>query len=346
MKNLFLLLIAGLAAGCSATNIVSMTVTEPAPVELPSYLKRVGTVNRSMTSSKGGKTMDDIDKVLSAEGKNLDKDGAAECMAGLSDQLQQNSRFEAVISIKEEPLDNPNFGVFPSPMAWDKLATICASNKLDGLFVLEFYDTDSKVNYAMNNVTVKGPLGFDIPAIEHVVTVNTIIKTGWRIYDNTGKNIIDEFVVTEGITSTGRGINPAKAAAAIMGRKQAVNNISRSIGQSYANSIVPYRIRVKRDYYVKGSDNFKAAKRKAQTGNWDGAAELWQSETKNPKAKVAGRAHYNMAIINEINGELDEAINWAKLAYENFNDKIALRYVKILNNRKAKNQILERQQQQ
>lgn len=49
-----------------------------------------------------------------------------------------------------------------------------------------------------------------------------------------------------------------------------------------------------------GSINFKIAKRRAQTGNWEGAAGLWMTELNNPKAKITGRAYYNMAISNEL----------------------------------------------
>ncbi len=106
---------------------------------------------------------------------------------------------------------------------------------------------------------------------------------------------------------------------------------------------MPYRSRVTRDYYVRGTDQFRIARRKAQTGNWDGAAALWQQETDHPKAKVAGRACYNMAIISEINGELDQAIGWAQKAYETYNNKLALRYIQMLERRKIKTEILNDQ---
>ena len=59
--------------------------------------------------------------------------------------------------------------------------------------------------------------------------------------------------------------------------------------------------------------------------------------------KIAGRACYNMAIINEINGNLDEALKWAQKSYEDYNDKLGIRYVRILENRKYKNDILKNQ---
>jgi len=50
-----------------------------------------------------------------------------------------------------------------------------------------------------------------------------------------------------------------------------------------------------------------------------------------------------MAIINEINGELDEAVNWASKSYSDFNNKEALDYVNVLKGRIQRNQVLQAQ---
>ena len=139
------------------------------------------------------------------------------------------------------------------------------------------------------------------------------------------------------MNTLGKGINPLKAVEAIMGRKEAVLQSSTTIGSNYSTRVLPYTIRVSRDYYVRGTDKFKTAKRRAQTGNWDGAAELWNEEVDNPKRKIAGRATYNMAIINEINGDLNKAIEWASISYTDYKNKLALSYINVLKRRIAKN---------
>lgn len=346
MKKLILLVMAAAFIGCSATNTVTMSVQEPAPVDLPPHMKRIGIVDRSQ-SAENDRILDKIDRVLSAEGKNLDKDGAGESITGLAEELKRNERLDLVTELNSEDLKlgNPEFGAFPNPVSWDTIEEICEAHQLDGLFSLEFYDTDTEINYDAKKTTIKGPVGLEIPALEHHAVVNTVIKTGWRIYDSAGRHIIDEFVITEQFTSTGKGVNPVEAVSAITGRKETVLQISNEIGRSYAQSVIPYWTRVKRQYFVKGNDNFEIAKRRAQTGNWEGAGELWLKETKNPKSKIAGRATYNMAIISEINGEIEEAMAWARKSYEDYSEKRALGYLRILENRKARMQVLKRQQQ-
>ena len=335
-------LVAAFLFSCSSTNSLTISVKQPSPVFIPSSIKKVGVINRN-TVIEGNKKFDDLDKILSLEGKNLDKEGAQQATNGLYDELVQMNRFDEIKLIDAQEIKSPGMGVFPVTLTWETIHRYCKENNVDALFFLSFYDTESKINSEIIPVELDGPLGVKIPAAETRITVNTAIKTGWRIYDPIDEIVRDEFIGVERITSTGRGISPAKAAEAIIGRKEAVLQISNSMGHNYARRIQPYTTRVKRNYYVKGSSNFKIAKRRAQTGDWNGAAELWKKEVNNPKTKIAGRAHYNMAIINEINGDLTAAIDWASKSYVDYNNKDALRYLNILKYRLQQNQLLENQ---
>jgi tetratricopeptide (TPR) repeat protein len=319
---------------CRSTNLVFISVLQPAPVTMRANIKNVGIVNRSIVNDKN-KALDIVDKVLSMEGDSLDRQVAQEGIIGLADELIKNNRFSNVTAFNNIDLRTAVPGQFSAPLAWDQVDKICGEKKIDALFVLELFDTDSKVSYAAVPVSINTPLG-KIPGIEHHASMLTTVKTGWRIYDPLQREILDEYALTRDITFSGKGINPVAAASAIMNRKEALKDVSSRAGHAYALRLIPYWIRVSRDYYVKGTENFKIGKRKAQTGNWEGAAELWKKETTSASSKIAGRACYNMAIICEINGELDTAISWAQKAYENYNNQLALGYIKVLKNRKAK----------
>ncbi|MBS1600370.1 MAG: tetratricopeptide repeat protein [Bacteroidetes bacterium] len=342
MKNrLPIILIIFAFCSCRSTELVYISVLKHAPVTMPPYIKSVGVVNRTMASDQT-KIVDVVDKVFSLEGANLDKDGAQASITGLTDELLKNNRFTEVKTLKTDLRTNTP-GLFPTPLSWDVVEKICKENNTDAIFALELFDTDTKIAYSANSTTITTGLG-NVPGIEHHATMVTNIKTGWRIYDPVNKNILDEYPLSRSISFSSKGINPAVAASGLIGRKDAVKQVGTEAGQNYAYRIVPYWIRVSRDYFVRGSDNFRIGRRKAQTGNWTEAATYWEKETNNPSPKVAGRACYNMAIINEINGNLDQAIQWAQKAYENYNNKLGLRYVKILNGRKVNDEILKDQQ--
>jgi len=340
-KYILLLFLTSILLGsCSATSTLTLSVKQPSTVYLSKDVKNIGILNRSQPSVKYNK-FDVLDKILTAEEKNLDKNGAEESLKGLQQSLKNNGRFENVIQIDSLIFKEYGIDRFSPLLNNNDIDKICTKYNIDGFYELSFYDTDATINYKTVTNQKVNTFGIKIPIIEHQVTINTLIKTGWRLYDNVNKQVSDQYTTANNFVVTGNGINPLKAYETIANRKDEVNRISKNNGLQYGNQLLPYTIRERRLYFVKGNDNFKMAQRKAQTGDWDGAGIIWKKETTNTNPKIAGRAYYNMAIISETNGDLDEAINWASKSYSDFNIKEGLQYVKVLKNRVNKNKILE-----
>ncbi len=342
MKNSFLIIITAIIlSSCASTEVMHLSVLQPAPVSLPSYIKNVAVVNRTQVSKKS-KVFDAIDKVVTLEGSQLDKDAANETITGLTDELKKNNRFDEVKKVSGADLTTNTPGMFPAPLPWEIVEKYCNDNNADALFSLELFDTDSKIDYSIYKTNIRTPFG-TIPSIEQQANMHTLVKAGWRIYDLRDKEILDEAAVARKITYYGRGMNPLLAAEALINRKEAVKEVGNVAGHAYALRIIPLWVRVSRNYYVRGTNNFKIARRKAQTGNWDEAAKLWLQESSNPKRKIAGRACYNMAIICEINGQIDQAIEWAQRSYEDYNNRLGLYYVNILKNRQIGDNLAQAQ---
>ncbi|MCX6303109.1 MAG: DUF6340 family protein [Bacteroidia bacterium] len=343
-KALFILLISSVLVSCKMQQLY-LSVLEPAPVTLSREIKKVGVINRSVPTDET-KIFDVIDKALSLEGIDLDKDGAEQAIQGLSTELLNNKRFDEIKTLTDIDFRTPSLmGIFPVPLSWDIVDKVCRETGSDALFALEFYDTDTKLRYSTYDEGSKEVLGIKIPGIVHKADMETIVKTGWRIYDPARRIIADEYNHHESVVYSGTGVTPLVAVAGLIGRKDAVKEVSNKAGHGYAFRLIPYQLRVMRDYFVKGTNNFKIARRKAQVGKWNEAGELWAQETTNPKRKVAGRATYNMAIINEINGDLNTSLQWAQKAWEYYRIRPALEYVRILENRMLKTDILNEQQQ-
>lgn len=338
-KYLFFLSIVLVFASCK-TDLVSLRVMNPAPVTMPSYVKNIGIVNRSIPG-EDNTILNTVHKINSMDYTDLNKEGGMEAIKGLHDAFTETHKFDQVKTL-DVKLKSPGAGIFASPLTWSEVEKLCQQNNVDALVVLEMFDNDVKVAPISIPKDPSNPLAV-ISSIQQQVNITSTARTGWRIYDPKSKLILDEYSTADNITYSGMGSNPLAAAEAIISRKEAVKKLANQMGYLYVNRILPYWINVTRDYYVKGSSNFKIAKRKAQTGNWDQAGKLWEKETKNSSAKIAGRAYYNMAIINEINGNTDTAIEWAQKAYEDYNNRLALKYVNILKYRKQLNNRLNAQ---
>ena len=342
MKNYSIIILIAMVFVSCKTNELYINVTQPAPVTMPSGIRKVGIINRSIPTDET-RLVDALDRALSLEGADLDRDGAWESIAGLTEELKDNDRFTEVKMLNDIDFRSSRIGILPPPLTARIVDSLCNVTGTDALFALERFDTDTDVSFSTPTGRMETPFG-NIPIIGLQVSMETFIKTGWRIYAPSGLNILDEFSFVESLVFTAKGINPVAAVEALTGRKEAVKEVSRNAGHTYAMRILPFRLRVTRDYFVKGTNNFSVAKRKAQTGKWDEAGKLWELETGNPKMKIAGRACYNMAIINEINGSIEDALGWAQKAWEDYKIRLALKYTRILENRKYNNDLLKIQE--
>lgn len=319
---------------------MTIRVTEPAPVFFPKEINNIGIINRVAPLDLDNKILEGIYQLLSLESKELNKTGAERAYKGLYDALLGLERFENIKLIEEHDFKVPSKGVFPASVPFEKIDELCRENNVDAIFELSFYDTDASFTFDVVPVNINNPLGVDIKVVEHELKIITNIKTGWRIYDMTSRVLCDEVIMAEKQVSAARGITPLNAFKAISGRKENVYQISSIMGENYAYRIMPYYTRVSRIYYVRGTKNFKIAKRMAQARDWHGAAKLWELELNNKKRKIAARACHNMAIINEIDGDLQSARAWASKAYVDYRNKKSLRYLRIIERRIEKNQLL------
>lgn len=337
MKKLLLSLIIGAAllSSCSATNKMYLSVKEPAKVPLRSDIKKIGVLDRSSIPQQN-KTVNKIDQILTLEGTEMDSLGRIRQVESVKNKIQNNKTIESVKIISNSDFLNVNPMGFGVALDQSTVKQLCIENEVDAIVALEYFDTDARAKFDVRNYEANGPLGIKVPMVEQIVKIYTDVKSGWRIYDSMYVEPIDQSTYKVPLVSTGRGVSPMVAFNTIKNRKSRVLQECNTIGVNQGTRIQPFFVRVSRDYYVRGSQRFKIGQRMAQTGNWDGAREQWKLELTNPKGKIAGRAHYNMAISSEINGHLDDAIEYASKGYEYYEDKLCLRYVKILRARKQR----------
>lgn len=333
MKRIFLCFAISTFLVSCKTNLVYIKTVNPPPVYVPETVKHAGIINRSVPSDDN-KALNSIHQAASAETAQMIRESGKEAMRGLNDALAGNKCFDIVKTISAPDLRTPVAGSFPSPLSWKDVETICKDNGVDVLFVLEVFDTQLRVVPLSTPAKVNTITDVINNVANAQANIITTVKAGWRLYDPAGKRLLDEFPQVEEMSVTANAATAVNTVEAMLGRKEAIRQSANRLGRAYADRFIPYQITLTRDYYVKGSRNFKIATRRARTGNWDGAGELWLKEANSSRRKTAGRGCYNMAILCEINDDLDAAITWAQKAYEDYNNKLALHYVNMLKYRK------------
>ena len=158
------------------------------------------------------------------------------------------------------------------------------------------------------------------------------IESGWRIYNNTTKKIVDVNTFTEVKEFESWGSSHTDAMSQLPSKREALKTSGVFAGEQYGLRITPVWLRVSRTYFIGKEEEFKLAKNYVKRGDWEQAIEIWKPITENLDYKIARKAYFNLAVASEIKGSLQTAIEYAKKA-EQMGEKRATSYISTLKRR-------------
>ena len=331
----FCVLISLLISFCSVSQM-PIQVLIPAEISIKKEIKHIGIVNRSIPSKKR-KIANILEGFVSGESIMADRIAAEHCLQGLAEKLNNSPRFSAVI-IHGEKLRGTGTRVFPAQLQWSRVREICTKHRVDALIALETFDSDidyktskrmrkkkEKDKETGEKITVKVP--------RYHIHLYIDVNSGWKIYDPNSEAVIDANVYTDRKSWRVDAKSKMEARRKLPDKRDAINIAGYNSGVRYGLRISPTWIDVYRKYYVKGSPEFKEAYRYIRADDWEKAVSIWKGVLENSEKKIAGRAAYNIAVAEEVLGDLEEAYNWAKKSYTEYGNKSALHYMRILRTR-------------
>lgn len=131
--------------------------------------------------------------------------------------------------------------------------------------------------------------------------------------------------------------------------KLLLKNTADYLGRSFATKIIPSWETVERTYYRSNNDHMLVAEQYFLENDWLKAAEIYNRQTTNKNRNIAAKAKYNMAVICEMEGNLEAAIDWIERSDSTYKMQNPLHqfncenYGSILKKRKMDIQILDKQ---
>ena len=329
MKKVFYLLLIALSiTGCSQYGYVSLHYPIAPQAYLPDDVNAIAVVNRSLVEEE-----DENDKVLEAiatsEVAGSDRLASDECIKGAYDAVKRMDGTQLIIPQKVR-LFGTGTREMPELLDWNLVAGICESEGCDALLVLETFDsnTDLLLSTATEQLSAIISTGSPKTTVPDQIKMNVVCY--WRLYHPGTKSIIDQYQHSSYMSfNTSGGLPPPTA----------LPESAYDAGIAYIQRFLPGFYVVKRDLYKRTSgsakNQFKAAYRRAEVANWQGAIEIWDDLSDNHKQKTAGRACLNIAVANEVLGNTGLALDWAKKSYEYYDDKLGRSYTKVLLKRRT-----------
>jgi hypothetical protein len=253
-------------------------------------------------------------------------------LQSLVETLNTSDRFK-VVKIQEslQSADPKSLG-FGNPLLWTEVDSLCRKNEVDGLLVLEFFDTDFFIDNPAGAASqvIQGAL----QGGNKEITVTGIAKSdaGFRVYYNKDKKIALEDNYRYSKRWVERSFTVQEALSKMIRKRNALMNISDETGREFAFTIVPLYVWENR-VLMKGKGFFKVAERQALSKDWDGALQTWRRIYENSTSrKQRAKAAHNMAFAYEVQGDLLKAQVYISKAYVEKGKKASLEYSNILDN--------------
>lgn len=328
---------------CNATRDIEISTLEPAPVTLSHNIKRVGIIGGEVHVKEDNQRTG-INLLISQENQQLALKAKDAAIAGLYDELSSDKRFDTIILLEDIVQNEEDLQNYGDYLNWNTVESLCKEYRVDAIFSMAYYESDTRVSLKKTTMEQLDLLRVKTKVSAQQITLETLIENGWRIYDPSSKLLIDEFTFNNQIVSTAKGLRPYEALQAIEGRTESIIEQGKNTGSSYGSRLHPYEHSVTRDYYVRGTPGFEQAEVFTLSGDWDAAEDLWKKEAENSDSKISGKACYNLAILNERNKHLADAMEWATMAYSKYQTKKLEVYIEALKSRQSKNQIILLQQ--
>jgi len=223
---------------------------------------------------------------------------------------------------------DPEFALYTKK----EISDIADSTNADLLLSLDHFVTQNAVETLL-----------DQSMIEEIVTVNAF----WTVFDLKEMKLIRYFQKNDTIiwnSYYSPGIPPFKM---VPPRRDAVLNASDMVGTSFAEYLSPHWINVERFYYISGHVELKKTDQLIKDGDWLGAAKIWKSEVDNQNKSISAKCMFNLAVANEMQGDLDSALDWAVRSYHIFGERNLVHaqncraYIQVLAQRRVDTNVLD-----
>ncbi len=329
LKKVLAFSITGILLSCGSTQQVSVSTWEPPAVKLAHKIKRIGIINESQPQADP-EIKSDLEAWIMYSDQELSKASKRAALSGLFQQLAKDPRFDSIVLIQNSKNELPLAADQKDSIAWSSLMDLCDEYHIDAVFALAFHNTDTQVTLKKTKFEQKDMLRESMLTKGQEITLETLIENGWRIYDPYNKAILDEIVLNDQIISIAKGEDAISALQAVESRKDSIMAISKRNGNSFALRLQPSQHSVARKYFSRGTENLAKADSLAKANQWKAASKLWQEDMSHPNPKIRGRAYYNMAVINEIYGDLETAMDWAMKSFDIHEAKYTEKYMAAL----------------
>lgn len=305
IKSLSIAFAAVMIASCTQTLYTSVDVMRPAKVVFSKNINRVVLLNNTVPQPPGnGHKLE----VLNQKPKNviLNTDSVALfCLGALTDELNSKAFFRSVMLEKESHNSSDNF-LRTTPLEPDTVKYICDKYAADAAIILD------KIKVEDNIAEYYTPENNGFAGVFEVR-----YETDWSIMEaSTGHSARIRYRDT--IYWENPSYNLKIAMSGLPRRIDGVIDGALNTGRKTANRFTPYWEKEDRYFFRSRNKFIRAGIDSIYIKQWNSAAKTWENALNSNSSSTRAYAANNIAIVMEINGNIDKAIQYEEEAIKDY----------------------------
>ena len=334
-RLLFFLALA-LLSSCSSVQHITIELPQKAEKELPQNIQSLLLVNRTVDSTYTNLTTDSLQNIFFAKKFDLDTvindlQSADTLLKVTSDLLFESGRYDIVIP-EDRFIAHQKNAFLTKPLPWDDARQLCEAFNTDAVLSVDMFKTHVATKYTKERYF--NPME-NTGYVLSVAKMGIVYEALFRVYDPASEKVL----VREFMRDTLIWDNMAGSARELFRNftpvKQALSEASIALALDFTEKIGPTWVPDERDIFISGGDAMKQAGRLVDSGDWESAEKIWKNVVKGKASKNRqSKALFNLAVVAELNGDIDLAIKLALKSYETMYQQLTYDYLKRLKLRK------------
>lgn len=335
--RIFILFISGIMLFSCKSNFAILTIENAKPTieELPSDIQSITLMNRSMNNQFSNYREDSLQRYFYRKGYQLSKivlDSTASdtTIRALAALMFESGRYDVVVPLKRNLSRSLSYELLPDTLNPEQVSQICTDYNTDALMVMERFSTKTMADYSSEKY-LDATTGQNY---SYYATLDLKYDALFRIYKPGKKTLVKEIELNDTIYWENSDNSQQGLFSKLPSIKQALINSGIKIALEVDERLSPSWIPEKRGYFL-----FKSKDDRGQQlmneNNYEAAGKYWTEMAQSKNKKIRSKAEYNLALVNELNGDIDGAIEWGLKSFYSYYRIQTESYLKKLQMRKS-----------
>lgn len=316
--KIFLFCLIGLTAVSCKSYYATLTIETPVPAkeELSSDIQSLTLMNRSMNSQFLNHNEDSLRNYFFRNGYQLstivlDSMAADTTIQALAALIFESGRYDVVVPVERNIYRSLSYEKLPDTLSPSQVNKICTVYNTDALMVLERFSTKLMADYSKEQLVANSNNYF------FYATLDLKYSAFFRIYKPGIDMPIKEIELIDTISWESSDDSQQRLFSKLPSIKQALINAGIKVALDVDSKISQSWSSVKRGYFLFDLKN-DSGQQLMNENKIEEAKTFWSEKAKSTNKKIRSRAEYNLALASELDGNVDQAIEWGLRSFHTF----------------------------